>query len=222
MDKAPVLTFDCYGTLIDWKSGIMNAFRSVSGNDSARSAEIFDSYDTEERRIEKLPYRPYRQVMREAFKAAVASASGTQLSMRDWDSLAEQLPQWQPFPETNKSLDMLAEEYNLGILSNIDNDLLDETMKHFTINFDFTITAQKVQSYKPALPHFIRARKIIGRRKWTHVAGSLYHDISPASDLGLYSVWVNREQITPDIIYRDKIKDEVNDLLQLARKVLQS
>jgi 2-haloacid dehalogenase len=219
LDKKPVLTFDCYGTLIDWKSGITDAFKLVIVNDSAKISKIFDAYDQEERRIEKLSYRPYRQVMREAFKAAAATV-GIELSIKDSDLLAEQLPHWQPFIDTNTSLDRLAKKYSLGLLSNVDNDLLRETMKHFTVNFDFIITAEKVRSYKPDFPHFTAAQKIIGHRKWTHIAASLYHDISPASSLGIDSVWVNREHVGPDIVYRDKIKEEVKDLRELTSKIL--
>ena len=109
--------------------------------------------------------------------------------------LAEDLPKWIPFPDTNPALATLAKEHKLGILSNVDNDLLSRTLNHFGTRFDILVTAQNVGSYKPAYSHFKEARRLIGGQRWLHVAASQYHDIEPAVNLGINAVWVNRKGI---------------------------
>jgi 2-haloalkanoic acid dehalogenase type II len=103
-------------------------------------------------------------------------------------------PLWPPFPDTNQALERLAQRYRLGILSNVDEDLLESTCDHFPIDFDFWVTADRVESYKPDLAHFEAARPFVGDSAgWLHVAQSLYHDVAPARCVGLPVVWVNRK-----------------------------
>jgi len=213
------LTFDCYGTLIDWEAGIRRAFKqSLEGTGlSETQGELFQVYQEEEKRIEgQMPYRKYRDVLALAASAA-ARRLGKNIPEKLSSTLADQLPSWQPFPDTNPALDRLATEYTLGILSNVDNDLLAETMKHFTVPFDLVVTAERVRSYKPATEHFEEARGIIGAdRGWLHVAASLYHDIEPATRLGINAVWVNRKNSPEGRRFKGKILREVRDLAQLA------
>lgn len=211
----PVITFDCYGTLIDWETGIKNAFQIICGKDSTKIAGIFERYQEEERKLEKLSYRPYKRILSDALCAAT-KRDGFNLSQTDSEILAEELPKWKPFPDTNPSLKKLADSYTLGILSNIDDDLLAGTLKHFNVEFDIIVSAERVRSYKPNHGHFKEAARIIGGRKWTHVAASLYHDIEPSSTLGLDSIWVNRKQVKPGKFYASKIKKHVRDLAQLV------
>jgi len=213
------ITFDCYGTLIDWETGIRRAFKqSLEGTGlNETQSELFQVYQEEEKRIEgQMPYRKYRDVLALAASAA-ARKLGKTIPEKLSSILAEQLPSWDPFPDTNPALERLATEYTLGILSNIDDDLLAGTLKHFTVPFDLIITAERVRSYKPATEHFEEARGIIGAdRGWLHVAASLYHDVEPASRLGIKTVWVNRKNSLDGRRFRGKILREVKDITQLA------
>ena len=214
------VTFDCYGTLIDWETGIQHAFEQAlegTGLNPAQEAEMFELYQEEEKRVEdRMPYRSYRQVLALAAVAA-ARKFGKTVPEKLSSILAEQLPSWSPFPDTNPALERLATEYTLGILSNVDEDLLAGTLKHFTVPFDLVVTAERVRSYKPATEHFEEARGIIGAdRGWLHVAASLYHDIEPASRLGINAVWVNRKNSSEGRRFKGRIVREVEDLTQLA------
>ena len=184
-----IVTFDCYGTLIDWESGIAGAFLR-------RYAEI-------EPVVEHEHYRAYRDVLAETAKRI----SG------DGAFLAASLPDWKPFPDTNPALERLRDAgYKLGILSNVDDDLLAATRRHFTVGFDLIVTAQQVRSYKPGHAHFATARAHIGDARWLHAAQSNFHDIAPATDLGIDNAWVNRRGESGGV----KPTYEVRDLAGLA------
>jgi len=212
------ITFDCYGTLIDWETGIRVSFKQALrdlGLSQSEEARVFDLYEEEEKRIESLkPYKSYRTVLSEAASAA-ARRLGKNIPKELSTLLAEQLPGWDPFPDTNPALERLASKYKLGILSNVDNDLLTGTLKHFNIPFDLVVTAERVRSYKPGRKHFEEAQRIIGDKGWLHVAASLYHDIESASKRGIKTVWVNRKKSIEGRKYLGFVK-EVEKLTQLA------
>lgn len=214
------VTFDCYGTLIDWETGIQRAFEQAlegTGLTQTQETELFELYQEEEKKIEgEMPYRKYSEVLALAASRA-ARKFGKNIPDKLSSILAEQLPTWEPFPDTNPALEKLSSEYTLGILSNVDNDLLAGTLKHLTVPFDLIVTAERVRSYKPGTEHFEEARRIIGAdRGWLHVAASLYHDIEPASRLGINAMWVNRKNSSEGRPFRGKILREVRDLGQLA------
>lgn len=214
------VTFDCYGTLIDWETGIQRAFEQAlegTGLSQTQEAELFELYLEEEKKIEgHMPYRNYRDVLSLAASEA-ARKFGKNLPEKLSGILAEQLPSWKPFPDTNPALEKLSAEHTLGILSNVDEDLLAGTLKHFTVPFDLVVTAQRVRSYKPGPEHFEEARRIIGAdRGWLHVAASLYHDIEPATRLGINTVWVNRKNSPEGKRFKGRILKEVKDLEQLT------
>jgi len=214
------VTFDCYGTLIDWETGIRRAFKQAlegRGLSETQEVELFELYQEEEKKIEgQIPYRKYREVLALAASSA-ARRFGKIIPEKLSSILVEELPSWAPFPDTNPALERLATEYTLGILSNVDDDLLAHTLKHLTVPFDLVVTAERVRSYKPGTEHFEEARKIIGAdRGWLHVAASLYHDIEPASRLGIKTVWVNRKSSSDGRRFRGKIVREVRDLAQLV------
>ncbi len=197
-----IITFDCYGTLIDWENGIAGAFRDA-GVDRPRE-ELLRAYAEAERAVEHERYRPYREVLTE---------SAARIAGRDGSFLAESLPHWQPFPDTNPALERLrGAGYKLGILSNVDDDLLAETRRHFSVDFDLIVTAQQVRSYKPAHGHFLAARAAIGGQRWLHAAQSNFHDIAPATALGIPSAWVNRHGQTGGV----RPTYEVRDMAGLA------
>lgn len=189
--KYDIVTFDCYGTLIDWESGIANAFieaAKAEGVELDRDA-VLQAYAQQERSVEE-HYDLYRNVLTEA-SMRVARQFGWTPRSRTF--LPDSLPSWTPFPDTNPALERLRDAgYQLAILSNTDNDLLAETRKHFTVGFDLVVTAQMVRSYKPARGHFDAARERIGDARWLHAAQSNFHDIVPMNAFGVDTAWVNR------------------------------
>lgn len=219
MTDSGIITFDCYGTLIDWESGIRNAFKkalSKSGAKPELETEALRLYETEEARIEnEQPHQLYKDVLSETTKA-IAKKIGWNLPDADATFLAEALPRWTPFPDTNPALESLARKYTLGILSNVDNILLAGTLKHLKPRFEILVTAENVKSYKPKQAHFIEARRLVGDRAWVHVAGSFYHDIEPAVGMGIRAVWVNRKGATPPHRYSERQVFEAKDLNQVA------
>lgn len=188
-----IVTFDCYGTLIDWETGIASAFLSTIPG--LHRDEILHAYAAIEPVVEHERYRSYREVLTET-ATRVAQALGRPL--RDGAFLAESLPSWRPFADTNAALEHLhAAGYRLGILSNTDDDLIAATRRHFTVDFELVITAQQVRSYKPGHAHFLAARQRIGDARWLHAAQSDYHDIIPTNELGIPNAWINRRDERP-------------------------
>jgi 2-haloalkanoic acid dehalogenase type II len=189
-----VITFDCYGTLIDWEAGISAAFASAAAAEgyTLERKDVLNAYAELEPVVEREAYRHYREVLTET-AWRVAERLGWPLSRARAVFLPQSLPAWKPFPDTNPALERLkAAGYQLGILSNVDDDLLASTRRHFTVSFDTIITAQQVGSYKPALGHFITARQHIADKRWLHAAQSYFHDVIPARRLGIPVAWINR------------------------------
>jgi 2-haloalkanoic acid dehalogenase type II len=210
-----VITFDCYGTLIDWNGGITGAFAKAiaetgGGLDAAR---VFEAYEPIEAAVEAEGYRSYREVLTESTRR-VARGLGWALPEARAGFLAESLPLWPPFPDTNAALERLFKAgYQLGILSNVDDALLAGTRKHFTVPFDPIVTAQQVRSYKPAAGHFLAARERIGGRRWLHAAQSHFHDVTPAQRHGIPTAWINR---TRRVRGEPRPDREVSTLAELA------
>lgn len=192
-----IITFDCYGTLIDWENGIANAFLSAALEDgiSLRRDDVLRTYEHHEQIVEHEQYRAYRDVLA---LTALRVAESLGWPLENGTFLPESLPRWTPFADTNRALERLsAAGYRLGILSNVDDDLLEETRRHFTVDFDLIITAQQVGSYKPAPGHFIAAKERIGSARWLHAAQSNFHDIVPVNAMSIPTAWVNRRNDTP-------------------------
>ena len=189
-----VITFDCYGTLIDWRGGIATAFRDAAGRDGVKldEVEVLALYNEIEPEVEAAHYRSYRDVITESARR-VAARLGWSLSEARATFLADSLPRWTPFPDTNAALERLTRAgYALGILSNTDDDLFAATRRHLTVPFDMVITAQQVRSYKPGHPHFETARQRLGDRRGLHAGESYFHDVVPAVALGIPVAWINR------------------------------
>jgi 2-haloalkanoic acid dehalogenase type II len=194
MARYDVITFDCYGTLIDWESGISGAFLRAAAavGVTLNRDDVLRAYANLERNVEAEGYRSYREILRET-ATQVAHALGWPLATEHAGFLGESLPSWQPFPDTNPALERLVTSgCRLGILSNIDDDLLAATRKHFTVEFDVVVTAQQVRSYKPGHAHFLTARERIGDARWLHAAESNFHDIVSTNALGIDNAWINR------------------------------
>ena len=192
-DDFEIITFDCYGTLIDWEGGIVRAFQSEAAREGLEldAGSIISAYMAEEPGVEAQVYRPYTEVLAETARR-VAARLGWAITAESAGFLAASLPGWLPFPDTNPALEQLARRYRLGILSNIDDHLLRATISHFTVNFDLIVTAEQVRSYKPGPAHFEEARLRLGEKRQMHAAQSYFHDVVPATRLNLPVVWVNR------------------------------
>ncbi len=187
-----LITFDCYGTLIDWYGGLGATLIRLAGPD-ADLRQLCDRYVDLEKELEAGPYLPYREVMARTL-ASLADESAFPLEENDRDALGQALPHWQPYPEVPAVLARLQARIPLGILSNIDDGFLDASVAHLGMELAHRVTAEQVRSYKPAEPHFQRILEASGLApgEILHVAGSLTHDIVPARGLGFRHLWVNR------------------------------
>jgi 2-haloalkanoic acid dehalogenase type II len=195
-----IVTFDCYGTLIDWVSGIREAFAQAASEDGVTISgdDVIRLYGEIEPVVES-DYKPYRDVLTET-AVRIAAALGWRITSERAAFLVNSLQSWRPFADTNRALECLRDGgIRLGILSNIDDDLLAATRRHFTVDFDLVITAQQLHSYKPGHAHFLAARERIGDARWLHAAQSNFHDIIPTNTLGIPNAWINRrhEQALP-------------------------
>jgi 2-haloacid dehalogenase len=180
-------TFDCYGTLIDWNAGIGRELERLFG--AARAGEQLHAYHELEPQIQREdPTRSYREVM--AIALARLGAPGD-----EQDALARSLPEWQPFAEVPTALaEARRQGWHLAVLSNTDPDFLAASLARIGVEFDLTVVASEIGSYKPAPAHWREffARSGASPEGHVHVGASLFHDIAPATRLGLRTVWINR------------------------------
>lgn len=221
-----VLTFDCYGTLIDWETGILDALRPVF---AAHRVELvpeptLERYGELESAAERGPYREYKAILR-AVLEGLGSHFGFTPTALELERFSTSVKDWPAFPDSPAALQALHKKYRLAIVSNIDDDLFAYSAQRLQVRFDWIITAQQVKSYKPSLNNFRTAFDRIGvpQNRILHVAQSLFHDIAPANTLGLSSVWVNRRHTkegsgaTPVAQARPDL--EVPDLSALAKTI---
>jgi 2-haloacid dehalogenase len=217
------LTFDCYGTLIDWEKGILTALMPLFECHGVAVAPeaVLDRYVAHEARLEGLAWRPYREILTAAAQA-IGADFGMQWTTRETASLAESVAQWPPFADTVPALRRLKQRFKLVIVSNTDDDLFVGTARLLEVAFDDVVTAEQVKNYKPAPAHFHEAlrRMNVPVPQVLHVAQSLYHDHEPARKLGLSTAWVRRPSrlgilglaptasVQPDLV--------VNNLSELA------
>ncbi len=196
-EQFEVLTFDCYGTLIDWETGILNALRPVlqAHEIDEDNETLLQMYARLESAAEKQGFRPYREILQSVMDG-FGREFGVTFGSEERACLVHSLPAWPPFPDTVESLRKLKSRFRLAVISNVDDDLFARTAEKLQVPFDWVITAQQVGSYKPSLRNFRRAIEVMGvpRQKILHVAQSLYHDIAPAQKLGLSTVWVDRRR----------------------------
>ena len=214
-----VLTFDCYGTLIDWETGILGALRPLVAKHGKKVSdqELLALYGELEARVEAGEYKRYREILRQVVRA-MGERFGFQATEAEMDSLPDSLGAWPPFPDTVAALRRLKSRYQLAILSNTDDDLFAQTAKRLEVPFDFVITAQQAGSYKPSLNNFRLALKRVGRpkEKVLHVGQSRHHDIAPAHELGLKNVLVTRRGHGATLANAAQPDLEVPDLKTLA------
>lgn len=188
-------TFDCYGTLIAWESGIFSAIKPVlaAHGKQVGDAELLEIYGELEAAAEHGEYASYRQVL-ESVMRGFGRKLGFTPTEDEVRSLPESIGNWPAFPDTAEALQRLKSRYRLAILSNIDDDLFAMTAPKLGVQFDAVITAQQARCYKPCREMFLRAqeRLKIQPEHWLHVGQSIYHDVLPAQSLGVATVWVNR------------------------------
>jgi len=196
-DQYEVLTFDCYGTLIDWETGILCSVQPILARHGIQmeDVELLKLYGELETKTEEGSFKPYKEVL-----GAVLKGFGKRLG---FDPMPEEIDhfqlcvrEWPPFSDSTQALRSLQKKYKLAILSNIDDDLFSHSANHLQINFDYVMTAEQIGSYKPSIRNFEFALEKLPASpdKILHVAQSLFHDIKPAKEIGLNTVWVNRRK----------------------------
>jgi 2-haloacid dehalogenase len=186
-------SFDCYGTLVDWNTGIRAELERLLGE--ADGERLLERYHEVEPRVQReRPEASYREVMASVL-AELASESGVELPEEERDALGRSLPGWPVFPEVPAALaEARSRGWRLAVLTNSDRDLIDASLEAIGVQFDGAVVASEIGSYKPALGHwrtFYRTSGAAGERH-VHVAQSHFHDIAPARVLGIASVWINR------------------------------
>jgi 2-haloacid dehalogenase len=196
-DRYHALTFDCYGTMIDWEAGLMGYIQPLLEAHDAHAVPSFvlDFFGKTEAKLQAGPYQPYRKILE-----GILTALGERLGLRPSADAVANFPNsvgdWLPFPDTVPALKSLGPHFQLVVVSNIDDDLFDLTQARLGINFDHVVTAGQVKAYKPDHRMFETAIQRIGvdKKRILHVAQSRYHDIVPATALGMDTVWIDRHQ----------------------------
>lgn len=217
------LTFDCYGTLIDWERGIFSALKPIL---DAHARVIDDTrllqlYGELEMKAEKPPFQPYREVLRSVVRG-LGHKLGFTPSLAEEESLPKSMLHWAPWADSVQALKKLKSKYKLAIISNVDDDLFASSARQLQVKFDQIITAQQAQCYKPDLAIFQLALDRIGIApgQGLHVGQSIYHDVIPAQKLGMATLWVNRPSARPGVgavvAASGKPDLEVKDLIGLA------
>ncbi len=212
------VTFDVYGTLIDWDQGAYDAFSREADRDgfTLDRDQVVDLFHSVQQQIQAGSYELYAEVLR---RTAVQIAKDLDWPLEPSRSgfLPDSVQRWMPFRETSPTLNKLSKKYKLGLLSNIDDKLLGQTRRHIPVDFDLVVTAQQVRSYKPDPAHFTEcARRIGGKKGWVHVAASHYHDVDPCVKQRVPVIWVNRKKEKLDAGQR-KPTAEVANLREAAK-----
>ena len=195
-----VLTFDCYGTMIDWETGIFSALRPIlaAHRKSIPDSDLLQLYSELEASAEQGEFLCYRDVLQSVVRG-FGEHLGFAPTADEVHSLPESLANWQPFPDTVEVLRKLKGRYQLAVISNVDDDLFAATAPKLGVGFDHVITAQQAGCYKPCMRIFKLAEERMGVSldQWLHVGQSIYHDVIPAQSLGIATVWVNRPSPRP-------------------------
>ncbi len=195
------VTFDVYGTLIDWDAGVTEAFTKEAEKDgfTIDPEELVPTFHEVVREIEGGSYELYAEVLRRT-AVQIAQQIGWPLEPARSGFLPDSVQRWPAFKETNAALIKAKKKYNIGLISNIDDKLLGQTRRHLKtplgqpIDFDLVVTAQQVRSYKPDTAHFTECeRRMGGKKGWVHIASSYYHDVEPCIKRKTPVIWVNRE-----------------------------
>ncbi len=194
------MTFDCYGTLIDWEAGIVAATQPVlAAHDvTLPDDELLERYARHESVLESGPYQSYRGILAGSL-GGLADELGIEVTAEELASFAESVSAWPAFPDSTDALRRLADRYRLGIITNCDEDLFATSAARLDVPFEWVVTAEQAQDYKPSIAPFVLALRTVDvpKERILHVAQSLYHDHVPAKGLGMTTVWVNRRHDRP-------------------------
>jgi 2-haloacid dehalogenase len=189
------VTFDCYGTLIDWETGLAEAFRPVlrAHGIEADDEDVIARYGRYEAAAEAGPYLRYRDVLAAGLHG-VAKELGIEPTAAEVEAFSGSVADWPAFPDSAAALARLQERFRLGVITNCDDDLFAASNRKLGVEFDWIVTAEQVGSYKPAARNFHVAFERLGlpRERILHVAQSLFHDHVTAKRLGLTTVWIDR------------------------------
>jgi 2-haloalkanoic acid dehalogenase type II len=217
------LTFDCYGTLVDWRGGLLGALRACPSLEGAAVDEdrFLASRQEEEARLEDGPYLSYREIVAASVTAALTE-QGITLPPLEAEEVARSVGDWEPFAETRAALEVLGAGRKLAIVSNVDRADIQQTVERIGVPFAEVVTAEDVRSYKPAEPHFqeVLHRLEMPRGKVLHVAQSLYHDIRPVLARGGDCAWINRlgEPFPPGLLPTFHLGDLTSLAAALGRR----
>jgi 2-haloacid dehalogenase len=199
-DRIDALTFDCYGTLIDWETGISRGLRAILDPHGVQVGddELLEAYAREEAALEAGPYLRYREVLARAARG-VAAGFGFTPSDEELATFGGSVGDWPAFDDTAEALRRLKERFRLGVITNCDDDLFAASNRRLGVTFDWVITAQQAGSYKPSHRNFDAAFGVIDVPipRILHVAQSLFHDHVPAQARGLKTAWIDRRHDKP-------------------------
>jgi 2-haloacid dehalogenase len=222
MNKIKLISFDCYGTLIDWKTSVVNTLKTLFDDYliDISEEEIFKLFLGFDENLVKADFMFYRSMLREILKL-YAKTFNINFAQDDLECLVRTLPSWKPFPDTVNALKIIKQNYKIAIISNIDRDLLDKSLIMLDTNFDYIITSDEVKSYKPSLNNFTYAfrRFNLPSQNILHVAQSRFHDIIPSNELGIKNVWINRYAQATSADPQEIPAAEFPDLISFARQL---
>ena len=212
MESIAAVTFDCYGTLIDWETGIRQSFNTIL---KAKGAKIdVKDFQAKWNEIEfaliQGRYQPYKTILRKSLKKTMEHFK-LRYNEADGDLFAESMSTWNPFPDVMPTLRELGKRSMIAIISNTDNDIIHETVRKIGVSFDRIITTEDAKAYKPSPKIFQHAIKIIGATpaQILHTSFSFKYDLNPGKRLGFQTVWVKRKSEKDE---RGKRDFEVVDL----------
>lgn len=212
------MTFDCFGTLVDWHTG----FRAIlTGAGVERPRELEDAYHRHEAAVESETYRSYRDATRITLERA-AEEIGITLSSLQRTAIADNWSTLPVFDDTVPSLTQLRKDgWKIAVLTNCGDDLFEQTQRSIGVPFDAVVTAQRVRSYKPALPHFeyFHDRILGSGDAWIHTACSWIHDIAPAREFGIARIWIDRDKSGHDPTAATAVLPDLKNLPEAAKRL---
>ncbi len=216
LKEVEVITFDCYGTLIDWESGAKGTLRALLATKDLYADEnaFFQAWERAQRARIQGPYASYREIAAECF-AEVARAQDLPFNAGDAEVFADSIATWKPFPDTPLALQALKRQLRLGIISNVDDDLLAGSVKLMGAEFDLLMTAQQALAYKPSPVPFERALERLGlpAARVAHAAFGFEYDVTTATALGFHTVLVQRGRTDfPSTPIPDLVVDDLSEL----------
>ncbi|MEW9555224.1 HAD family hydrolase [Nonomuraea sp. NPDC050783] len=212
------VTFDCFGTLVDWRHGVRTSAELIA---PGRGERLLEAYHRHEHAVQaESPALRYRHVLAETLRRACAEEK-VELNADDATVLAATIPYWPVFPEVGTELSALrAAGWNLALLTNCDRDLIAGTLRRLPVPFDAVVTAEDARDYKPSPAHFTTFRRAHEPTAWVHVAQSYFHDMVPAHRLGVRRVWINRlGERAPDETIIQRALPDLHGLLTVVQSL---